>query len=294
MKSKINKILVCLDLTEMDQVLMRYARHLCELLGTVEQAWFVHNIKFDYPEEAESLMAELERPLPELISEEINERVQLHFQPDSHDISREVLVTDSSSTAQALTEAVNKNDIALVICGKKISYQGSGQVAEKMLRLPAFRGDLLMVPETSPHRMERLLVPTDFSAPSTKALKLAHQMASGADARITCQHVYTIPMHYFPYIPVEGFRESMEEQAEKDFKKFRQGLPEELRDIPCQFTYSKDRTVAQTVYDFAVNNNKDLIVIGSKGRSGLPAVLLGSTAIQLLQFDFHVPLLVVR
>lgn len=294
MKSKINKILVCLDLTEMDQVLMRYARHFCELLGTVEQAWFVHNIKFEYPEEAESLMAELERPLPDLISEEINERVQLHFQPDSHDITWEVLATDNAFTAQALTNVANKNDIGLVICGKKISYQGSGQVAEKMLRLPAFRGNLLMVPETAPHRMERLLVPNDFSASSTKALKIAHQIASGADARITCQHVYTIPMHYFPYIPVEGFRESMEEQAKKDLKKFREALPEELKEISCEFTYSKGRTVAQTVYDFAVNNNKDLIVIGSKGRSGMPAVLLGSTAIQLLQFDFHVPLLVVR
>lgn len=286
--------MVCLDLTEMDQALMRYARHLCERLDTVEEAWFVHNIKFEYPEDAGSLMAELERPLPEMITEVITERMQRYFHSDGGAIDGNVLVTDVSKTAQTLVGIANEKEIGLVICGKKISCRGSGQVAEKMPRLPAFKCDLLMVPETAPHRMERLLVPTDFSSFPTEALKLAHSLATGREAAVTCQHVYSIPMHYFPYIPVEGFRESMEEQAKKDMKKFRQSLPEELKEISCAFTYSKDRTIAQAVYDFAVNHNKDLIIIGSRGRSGLPAALLGSTAIQLLQFDFQVPLLVVR
>ncbi|MCB9264861.1 MAG: universal stress protein [Lewinellaceae bacterium] len=288
------KIMICLDLTEMDQALMRYARHLCEVLNTIEEAVFVHNIKFDYPEEAESLMEELDRPLSELISEEIKEKARQHFESESTPASWSVEVTNEAYTAQALAGLASQKNIGLVVCGKKISYRGTGRVAEKILRLSSFKGDLLTVPETAPHRMERLLVPVDFSPHSVKALALANKIASGPAAKTTCQHVYTIPMHYFPFIPVQGFRKSMEEQARKDFDKFRKELPEELRGIPCEFTYSKDRTIAQTVYDFAINNNEDLIIIGSRGRSGLPAALLGSTAIQLMQFDFHVPLLVVR
>lgn len=295
MDSKISKILICLDLTEMDRVLLRYAGHFCRMLGTVEQAWLVHNIKFDYPGEAKFLLDELERPLPELIAEEIAEQAQRHFESATHSVDWKVETTNRSSTAHALAGLAHEKETGLVICGRKISYQGSGRVAEKMLRLPEFHGNLLTVPETAPYRMERLLVPVDFSAPSTRALKLAYKMASASDAAaVSCQHVYSIPTHYFPYIPVKGFRRSIEEQAKNDFKKYREALPEALKPISCAFTYCNGRTVAQTVYDFAIDSNKDLIVIGSRGRGGLPAALLGSTAIQLMQFDFHVPLLVVR
>lgn len=294
MDFKISKIMVCLDLTEMDRVLLRHVRHFCEMLGTVEQAWLVHNIKFDYPEEAKSLLDGLERPLPELIADELSEQARRHFESASRPVAWEVAVTNGASTAHTLAEFADEKGVGLLAFGKKISYQGAGRVAEKILRLPGFNGNLLTVPETAPYRMERLLAPVDFSAHSAKALKFAQKMASTSSAVLSCQHVYSIPTHYFPYIPVKGFRQSIEEQAKKEFEKFRQALPEKLKQISCAFTYCNGRTIAQTVYDFAIHNNKDLVVIGSRGRGGLPAVLLGSTAVQLMQFDFHVPLLVVR
>ncbi len=290
----IKNIMVCLDLTEMDGPLLRYTRHLCQVLGTVEKAYLVHNIKFEYPEDAQALMEELERPLPELIREAIGMKAEDHFESESKPIAWEAVVTDEQSTAQAMARFSNEKGIELVAFGKKISYQGSGLVAEKILRLSDFKARLLLVPETAPHRIQRLLSPTDFSKPSVEALRIAHKIATTSGGRLMMQHVYSIPMHYFPYIPVQGFRKSIEEEARKQFRKFRESLPEELQDTPCEFTYSKERTVAQTIYDLAIQENKDLIVIGSKGRSGVPAILLGSVAIQVLKFDFHVPLLIVR
>jgi nucleotide-binding universal stress UspA family protein len=291
-------ILFGLDLTDMDQVMLRYARFLCEALPGVEEVYFQHNIRFDYPEEAESLLEELERPLSELIGEEIEENIDTHFlQQDGGampDVNWEVIVTEGSSTAQEVVKTANAQGAALIVVGKKLSYQGSGQVAEKVLRQASLKSDLLAVPETAPHRMERIVVPIDFSQASRRALLAGKRIEDAVGGVLTSQHVYTIPMHYFPFIPVQGFRKSMKEEAEDQYKRFRRGLPEPLQDVSCVFTYSEDRTTAQAVYDFAIQKSKDLVVIGSKGRSNIPAILLGSTAIQLLNFEFHIPVLIVR
>jgi nucleotide-binding universal stress UspA family protein len=291
-------ILFGLDLTDMDQVMLRYARFLCEALPGVEEVYFQHNIRFDYPEEAESLLEELERPLSELIGEEIEENIDTHFLQQNGgampDVDWEVIVTEGSSTAQEVVKTANAQGAALIVVGKKLSYQGSGQVAEKVLRQASLKSDLLAVPETAPHRMERIVVPIDFSQASRRALLAGKRIEDAVGGVLTSQHVYTIPMHYFPFIPVQGFRKSMKEEAEDQYKRFRRGLPEPLQDVSCVFTYSEDRTTAQAVYDFAIQKSKDLVVIGSKGRSNIPAILLGSTAIQLLNFEFHIPVLIVR
>lgn len=291
-------ILFGLDLTDMDQVILRYARFLCEVLPGVEQVCFQHNIRFDYPEEAEALLEELERPLSELIGEEIEENIDHHFLDSDGrplaDIDWEVIVTEGSSTAQEIVKTANAQGAALIVVGKKLSYEGSGQVAEKVLRQVTLNSDLLAVPETAPHRMERLVVPIDFSQASRRALLAGDRIKEAVGGVLTSQHVYTIPMHYFPFIPVQGFRKSMKEEAQDQHKRFQRNLPEPLQEVPCIFTYSEDRTTAQAVYDFAIQKSKDLVIIGSKGRSNIPAILLGSTAIQLLNFEFHIPVLIVR
>ncbi|MEQ8702548.1 MAG: universal stress protein [Phaeodactylibacter sp.] len=287
-----------LDLTDMDQVLLRYARFLCNTLPGIEKVYFQHNIRFDYPEELEVLMEELESPLSELIGEELEEQIETHFLDDTSqsapDVDWEVMVTEGSSTAQEIVKIANAESVDLIVLGKKLSYKGSGQVAEKVLRQTTLRSDLLSVPETAPHVVSRIVVPIDFSQASKRAMMVGHRIAKAVDGVLTNQHVYIIPMHYFPFIPVQGFRKSMKEEAEAQHRRFRRSLPEDLQEVPCVFTYSEDRTTAQAVYDFAIQKNKDWVVIGSKGRSNLPAMLLGSTAIQLLNFEFHIPVLVVR
>lgn len=289
-----NKLLVGLDLTEMDSVLLRYARFLVQALPKIEKVYFFHNIRFDYPEEAEGLLDELESPLPELIEEEIKERVESQFLHEGDSPDWEIVVEASHPTAEQIAKTTKAKGIELSLFGKKLSYQGAGLVAGKLLRQSAFKSDLIVLPETAPHSLKRILVPVDFSSASRKSLGAAHYLAQETDADLSCQHVYTVPNHYFPFIPVQGFRKSMEEEAQEQYKKFRKELPEPLRDTPCAFTYAHNRTTAETIYDYAISHSKDLVAISSHGRSAVPTVLLGSTATQILQFDFHIPILVTR
>ncbi len=54
-----------------------------------------------------------------------------------------------------------------------------------------------------------------------------------------------------------------------------------------------ETSAASTIVDYAESKNVDLLVIGSKGRTGLKKMLVGSTASEVLKYS-HCPVLVVR
>jgi nucleotide-binding universal stress UspA family protein len=54
-----------------------------------------------------------------------------------------------------------------------------------------------------------------------------------------------------------------------------------------------ETSAASTIVDYAESKNVDLLVIGSKGRTGLKKMLVGSTASEVVKYS-HCPVLVVR
>jgi nucleotide-binding universal stress UspA family protein len=54
-----------------------------------------------------------------------------------------------------------------------------------------------------------------------------------------------------------------------------------------------ETSAASTIVNYAESKNVDLLVIGSKGRTGLKKMLVGSTASEVLKYA-HCPVLVVR
>lgn len=288
-------ILVCLDLTDMDRSLIRFAAHLETMLPSVRSIRFLHNIKFDFPFDAEEVMQQVDRPLQEVVREDLEEKVRMLFSAGSGNLVPEVLVTTHSSTSNLLADHCQQTGIDLVICGKKRNYRGSASAMERLLRIPRFKASMLMVPETPPGPLHHILVPVDFSHHSRVAVEVALHMSRETGADIECQHIFDIPTHYFPYIPVGDVRESMRRDAMRDWKKFKTQL-KDLTDQPpeCSFSFTRNKSTAETVYELALSKGINMIVIGSRGRSGLPTTLFGSVAVQLFKFDFHIPLLIVR
>lgn len=54
-----------------------------------------------------------------------------------------------------------------------------------------------------------------------------------------------------------------------------------------------ETSTASTIVDYAESKNVDLLVIGSKGRTGLKKMLVGSTATEVVKYA-HCPVIVVR
>lgn len=291
----IKTLLVCLDLTEMDELLIQYAAYLAHLLDSIQEVHFMHNIRFDHAEDAKAILEQLDSSLQEIVIESIEDKVAQYFSPESADISTTIFVEEEHSTPHSIARLAKEQKVQLVLAGKKISYKGSGLVLEKLLRINDFSSSLLLVPETAYHQIQNILVPTDFSKNSKLAIEMGGLLKEEAQANMSLQHVFSIPAFYFPSLAAKDIEPTMRAQSERRWRKFAKELPQIGADqMECILTFNHDKNVAQTIYDHAVRNNKDLIIVSALGRGGFAAFLVGRVALQLVQADLHIPLLIVK
>jgi nucleotide-binding universal stress UspA family protein len=95
---------------------------------------------------------------------------------------------------------------------------------------------------------------------------------------------------YWPHVTSE-FTRNMRNEGEKYLNKVKVNTDEKKVQIKTEIISSKD--ISGGILDFAEENNIDLIVIGTRGRSGFKRLLLGSVASQVVTYA-HCPVLVVK
>jgi nucleotide-binding universal stress UspA family protein len=139
-------------------------------------------------------------------------------------------------------------------------------------------------------QIRKILLPIDDSGSSLDAAKYATKIAKYENAQLVCIHIVaSIPQLH----PSNEYRENIRKKVEawfnviKDFAKS-QGITilktEILMDV---------NSVIGSIIDYASNENVDLVVMGTRGRTGLKRFLLGSVANGVAQHA-HCPVLLVR
>jgi nucleotide-binding universal stress UspA family protein len=144
--------------------------------------------------------------------------------------------------------------------------------------------------------MKKILVPTDFSKPSEMALDAAILMARKFDAAIVLMHAYQVPV--YPYPGVAGVMPlDMVDHVEHGARKALQTAASSHGDSGVSITTMLKAGAAwEQIIRAAKEIDAGLIVIGSRGLSGLPRALLGSTAERVVRYSpipvlaFHSPL----
>jgi nucleotide-binding universal stress UspA family protein len=282
------QILVALDLTEMDDFLLRYVLFLVKKFKT-ERVYFVHNIKrHNLPEAIDELLIEIGKPLEQLITEELKEKVGSVF--SESDVAQSILVKHSDSTAHTLTDIAKKLTVDTIILGKKNAFKGTGLQVDKILHLT--NQSVLLVPDYEFDNITNLVVPIDFSRHSKKLLNVAQNIAYTTAANLEPVHIYELPRWFFPYVPEEKANVSLLKNAEKSYQKLVAST--DLKDVKCMFFSGKDKGIAKTIKAYAVKQKADFVILGSKGKNQLTGFQLGSVAVKISQLDWHVPVLFVR
>jgi nucleotide-binding universal stress UspA family protein len=146
-------------------------------------------------------------------------------------------------------------------------------------------------------QVQRILVPVDFSEGSRRALEYAADLARRYGATIDVLHVWDVPT----YLPADTLVSSgsqaweltrlAQSTAEANLEKFVAEAAEE--GIPIARTRAEPGVPSQVIADAAKNDDYDLIVMGTQGRTGLPRVLLGSVAERVVRHA-TCPVLTVR
>ena len=142
---------------------------------------------------------------------------------------------------------------------------------------------------------QHILIATDGSEHAARAAEHALRLARALDARVTA--VSIIP----PWAKVAGYdaiwytdtlyKERAHATAEAQLDAVRQAAKE--HGVVLETAVAEHDQLHMGILDTAKTLGCDLIVMGSHGRSGLSAVLLGSVTLKVLTHG-HLPVLVCR
>jgi len=142
---------------------------------------------------------------------------------------------------------------------------------------------------------KRILVPTDGSDITTKAIDSAIRLAQSLGA-----HIYTISVKEpFPYsaisemqpTPPQEFFEAQERIAARRIEQVREACL--AAGVPCDAHTVEALHPWEAIIDHAQRMDCDLLVMASHGRRGVTALLLGSETQKVLTHS-KLPVLVVR
>ncbi len=142
----------------------------------------------------------------------------------------------------------------------------------------------------------RILIPTDGSELSEKAIDQGLALAKAVGAKVTVLRATSLPtpMVYEGVVvalPTEELRQEIAKSVEQNFVTVREKAAKAGVDAETIQTESDFPSLA--IIDSAREKGADLIVMASHGRRGISAVLLGSETQKVLTHS-TIPVLVVR
>lgn len=288
---KYSRMLVGLDLSEMDRHAVSYASMIAKVLE-INAVYFLHvTSSLELPQEIADKYGDVMAPVDETLEKEMEETVEKYFTKPPH-CSVEVEANAGDVTEEVLKWAKVKR-VDLIVLGRKNKLTGTGLHSKKVARTTS--ASVIFVPENPSLQLKKLMVPIDYSKYSQMAFELSADIQKVTSAKILSNHVYKVPTGYYKAGKTyEEFAEIMLDNTKKESKKFFAKLG--LNDVDFDFTYALDDDIhpADKIYKTASEEGVDLILLGSKGRSTAAAMLIGSVAEKLLQESTDIPIFLVK
>jgi len=202
----------------------------------------------------------------------------------------------SLAPGEAIVESAENLGCDLIVTGthgrRGLSHLLLGSVAERVVRTSSVpvltvRSDAAINPEG----ITRILVPHDFSEASATAIRYAADWARALGAEITLLHVVepvVYPEFYSVDVLTDDLMERLKTRSKEALHKVAAGLAET---VPTHTAVAVGRA-ADTITAYVDPAKFDIVVMATRGLSGLEHVLLGSVAESVLR-RCRVPMLTI-
>src|SRR5690554_2780062 len=286
LKTKL-RLMVAMDLSEMDAILLNYVSFLCKVWG-VEHIYFIHNIKQYKLESLQDSFLEEGISIEDIIDKELQRSIKEHY---TADVPHTVLLTADDYTESILTHSSKEYLIDIIITGNKDELQGTGALNQKLVRM--LDSNVLLVPEKTKHQLKKVLIPTDFSSASAQSFAEAQTLIASSQGEVEALHVYNIPSFFFPYINTEKAIDKTKKNLKEKVKQFRKRY-KIAEEIPFKYIDRKDLSVVEAIELHAEKEDFDIIVVSARGTSKIASLFIGSVTNDLLIRNRDMPLLVIN
>lgn len=294
---EIAQAIVGLGLEKSDEAVLSYLNFLGGKIP-IQRAGFIHVLpRVDvfnafYESEAESLISNFE----------LDQDVAKHLERDiRHQLGQSVAniscSVEEGDPLEALLLAADQTQADLIVIGQHPDEGPHGILARNLAR--KVHCNALFVPHMAPNKIERIVVPVDFSEHAVTALKTALSIAQrfGDAVEIEAVNVYELPniSAYRINKTRDELKDAIVEGRKQSFKVF---LDTHLGpDAPKITTTLIERewdSIANYLLQYAENANADLLIMGAKGHSRVELLLMGSVTEHLLTDNTRIPVLVVK
>lgn len=290
---QIKKLIVCLDQSELDKTLIKFASFVAKVNQTkkIYFANVIRNLNIpkevleEFPDLIENIVEERKTKMKDLVNTNLGQLKDVEI----------AYVVKEGQLSKKILKLAHEKSADMIILGRKVDLTGTGVLSQRLARRASC--SLLIVPEYSVPKIDKLLVPSDFSDYSKDALEEAVMIVEkyGGKAEIFCQNVFSIPSGYhFTGKTYEEFATIMQMHAEINFKKFIRKIDTKNIKITPLYTKDEDDDPVEDIIAKADEINADGIIIGAKGRTAATALFIGSMAERLIQMNHRIPLLVTR
>lgn len=282
---KIDRLLLATDLSDWAARAEEYARSLAASwqahLTTMTVLEFPPGLNPDYPVNQQYL------------TQRISEATEQLADFKQRALQRGIAVSTRIATgipSEEINAAAQAEDSDLVIIGTRgktgLAHVLLGSTAERVIRAapcPVLAVHMAKDASTSDHgvRLERILVPIDFSDCSLDALEFAVLVAKQSKASIDLLHVLE-PVTYGLDFTLSHAEERLQQ---------REKLTKRLEDLSSALSatgitakkHLRGGVPVDTILDDVRSLQIDLVVMGTHGRRGLSHVMAGSVAEALLR-----------
>ena len=135
--------------------------------------------------------------------------------------------------------------------------------------------------------MKKILVPCDFSDSAGQAFKFAVEVANQSNGEVVLLNVVELPViHENIMMPTFSFEDTylkeLKEQADQDFAKM---IDKWAKDGPIVSTFVEYGAPTPTISQFVKDKDIDLVIMGTKGASGLKEFFVGSNTEKIVRWS---------
>ena len=144
-------------------------------------------------------------------------------------------------------------------------------------------------------RYKKIVVPIDGSGWSERAIPHACDIAVNNEGEVILLHVFKPPAYeYTDQLAIAGDTEYVTQMRE-EMKQHLTGLRNQLRgqNVEARVQFIEATGVANQICDYVNDQDVDLVVMSTHGRSGLARFLFGSVANKVVQ-GVNVPVMLIR
>jgi nucleotide-binding universal stress UspA family protein len=272
-----NPVLVATDLTEAsDPAIARGAAHaqavgaplvICHVIPDVLRS---HPLQPFAGQNELSLSSDFTKRAAELVTEQV--RRVANISPDE-----DTVVIETGNAEDEIVRIAEDRRASLIVVGAK-----HGRTAHRVVR---YAHVSVLVARQAP-ATAKILVATDFSEPSRAALAFAKTLVDQVKVDATLLHIMPPPSTFVPALaspfgspvvpPPAGVIERLEQLGNETLKSFAQ-------QYGMQHAEQVDGDAPKAIIERAKALGVEMIIMGSRGRTGLARLVLGSTAEQVVK-----------